>query len=306
VLKALIKKNGSVTLEELRAAIENEQLVVYYQPKVFALENAARRNAMPNPISENMLPLLLDTESDGTWEVSGLEALVRWEHPKLGLLPPDKFIYLAEESGLIKPLSEFVLRKAIEQAQRWKSAGFDMKVAVNLSPHLLDDLELPDRISDIMADCDVEGQRLLLEITESGAMADAAATMEILTRFRLQGIELSLDDFGTGYSSLVQLYQLPFSELKIDKSFVLEFDQHQEAKIIIRTIMELAHNLGMTVCAEGVETATSLKYLREIGCEKAQGYLLSRPVPEAKLLKILRTSLQEAEGTGEDITNAKA
>lgn len=252
-----------VTESDLKEALAEEQLLLHYQPKV-------------------------SLKSERVWEVEGVEALVRWQHPKHGLLLPDEFIPLAEKTGLIRPLTEFVLKTSLEQMRIWSEEGLAVSVAVNLSPHLINDLKLPDRIADLQKEYDLKDSSLSLEITESAVMADAARTMDILTRFRLKGIELSLDDFGTGYSSLVQLYRMPFSELKIDKSFVMEANESEEAATIVRSIANLGHNLGLKVCAEGVEDQETLDLLRSVGCENAQGYFMSRPLGASDGTKLLR------------------
>jgi EAL domain-containing protein (putative c-di-GMP-specific phosphodiesterase class I) len=262
-LRKTLQEGHRITESDLKEALAEEQLLLYYQPKV-------------------------SLESDRVWEVEGVEALVRWQHPKFGLLSPDEFIPLAEKTGLIRPLTEFVLKASLEQVRIWSEEGLEVSVAVNLSPHLIDDLELPDRIADLQKEYGLKGSPLSLEITESAVMKDAAHTMDILIRFRMKGIELSLDDFGTGYSSLVQLYRMPFSELKIDKSFVMEANESEEAATIVRSIANLGHNLGLTICAEGVENQEALDLLRSVGCEKAQGYFMSRPLGASDETKLLR------------------
>lgn len=249
----------SITERDLREAIEGDQLVAYYQPKI-------------------------KLSAEGDWGVASCEALVRWEHPQRGMIFPDAFIPLAEESGLILPLTEYVVGAVVRQIRHWQDDGLSLSVAVNIAPQLLDDPKLPDRLHDLVKEYDLPASRLILEITESGAMADAAHTMEILTRCRLKGFGLSLDDFGTGYSSLVQLHRMPFSEMKIDRSFVMDMDRDEEAKIIVRSIVDLGHNIGLSICAEGVETQEALDYLSSLNCETAQGYHMSRPIPAEEIL----------------------
>ena len=197
MLARTVEEERPVTADDLRRAIEDGQLVVHYQPKA-------------------------DLKSERVFRVEACEALVRWEHPRHGMMTPRMFISLAESSGLIAPLTEHVLGVVVRQLKSWNDAGLTLSVAVNIAPQLLEDLTLPDRISTLLTEHGVEPSQVILEITESGAMANAARTMDILIRFRLKGFGLSLDDFGTGYSSLIQLHRMPFNEMKIDKSFVLE------------------------------------------------------------------------------------
>ena len=244
----------AVTGDELAAAIEKEELIVHYQPKV------------------SLTP-------SGDMPIYGAEALVRWRDLHRGLILPGAFIPLAEETGLIAPLTDLVVRTAIRDLARWKGKGLGLSIAVNMPPLLLTDLELPDRLVDQLKAADVDPANLVIEITESVAMRDVSTSMDILMRFRLGGIGLSLDDFGTGFSSLVELYRMPFTELKIDQSFVSDIDENEEARIIVRSIGDLARNLGLSVCAEGVETTTALSFLRDLGCERVQGNLISEPLP---------------------------
>ena len=262
MLRSAWQEAGKITRNSLAAAIKADEMAVFYQPKV-------------------------RLSADGSLPIDGVEALVRWQHPTLGLIPPDAFISLAEGSGLIGPLTDFVVRTAAGQVAAWRDAGLDLSVAINLAPKLLDDVELPDRISKQLTALGLTGDSVVLEVTESAAMGEGPNTTEVLTRFRLKEIGLSLDDFGTGYSSLVELYRMPFSELKVDRSFLADVDDSEEARIIIRSIVDLAKNLGLSVCAEGVETHSGLQYLRSIGCDKAQGYLVSRPIPETELTEFM-------------------
>jgi EAL domain-containing protein (putative c-di-GMP-specific phosphodiesterase class I) len=221
--------------------------------------------------------------------VTGIEALARWPDPLRGMVSPSEFVPLAERTGLIGDLTDLVLELAIQHAGMLRNCGHAIDLAVNLSPLILVDPEAPDRLSRMLTEHRVENYRFVVEITESAAMADGTLTMENLTRFRLKDMKLSMDDFGTGYSSLVQLYRMPFNELKIDKSFVMEVDAKEEARVIVRSIIDLAHNLNLTVCAEGVETPETLDFLRSIGCDQAQGYLISKPLDETGLARFLES-----------------
>ncbi|CAK0768120.1 diguanylate cyclase [uncultured Gammaproteobacteria bacterium] len=210
--------------------------------------------------------------------IVGVEALVRWRTASGRVIGPDNFIPLAERSGLIDNLTAWVIDAAVQQAGRWRAEGRDFKVSVNLSARNIHDRHLPDLLA---ARCRREGvppEGLVLELTETATMQDAAMLMEVLGRFRLKGFPLSIDDFGTGYSSIAQLLRLPFSELKVDKSFVMSMDRTRESAVVTRTIIDMAHHLGLPVIAEGVETEEAFTLLSEFGCDFAQGYLVSRPV----------------------------
>jgi predicted signal transduction protein with EAL and GGDEF domain len=254
---------------ELRRAIEEEQLVLYYQPK------AALASGL----------------------VVGVEALVRWEHPERGLVPPNDFIPVAERTGLIKPLSRYVLGVALRQCRDWNAEGRDLHVAVNLTiPDLLD-LTLPDYIAGLLRETGVRPDQLELEITESTILADPFRVHQVLTRFNEMGIGLAIDDFGTGYSSLARLKHMPVDILKIDRSFVREVDLDRDAASMVSAMISLADNLGMTPLAEGIETQGEWRFLADRGCALGQGYYFSRPVPADEILAIhRRAGLQVLEG----------
>ena len=241
---------------ELPDAIESGQVVVHYQPK-FDLE---------------------------TGEVAGAEALVRWDHPQFGLLGPGAFLPLAEQTGLMRPLTLRVLGDALAQCARWRDEdGLNLPVAVNLgAPNLLD-LGLPVDVHELLAKYDVDPGMLQLEITETIVAADPVRVIEIMNRLVELGISLSLDDFGTGSSSLAYLRELPVQELKIDKSFILGMDEDAEAATIVQTIVELAHNLGLRAVGEGIETEEAYSLLASSGCDYGQGFLMGRPMPAAEL-----------------------
>jgi diguanylate cyclase (GGDEF)-like protein len=236
---------------DLRRAIDEGELVLHYQPKV-------------------------DLRTD---EVCGAEALVRWVHPERGLVPPDEFIPVAERTGLIRALSCWVLRTAAVQCDTWRRAGLDLSVAVNLSARDLHDTALPDEVARLLATLSLPASALELEITESTIMADPVRAMEVVRRLHDMGVRLAIDDFGTGYSSLAYLKRLPVHDIKIDKSFVTEMDADEHDLAIVRSTIELARNLGLEVVAEGVETDAALQQLSELGCHRAQGYLIARPAP---------------------------
>ena len=254
----------AITEADLAVAIESGDLLVHYQPK-------------------------LTYVNEGDWCVSGAEALVRWQHAKYGMISPNDFIPMAEETGLIVPLTDFVLKKSLEQNAVWADKGLFLNVAVNIAPGFLTDVEFPDKLAVLQQKYGVDSSRLTLEITETAVMQNLEVTMDILARLRLKGVELSIDDFGTGYSSLKQLFCMPFSELKIDRSFVQEVSRSNEARTIVKTMVQLAHNLSMTACAEGVETQETLEFLESVSCNAVQGFLICEPVSAAKFEQFVGT-----------------
>jgi diguanylate cyclase (GGDEF)-like protein len=243
------------TLEELREAIYKVGLEVFYQPKV-------------------------DSQ---TTEVSGVEALVRWHHPTRGLLFPDSFLPLAEQSGLMRDLTTAVLAQSLGQVRRWRAAGRILSVAVNLSASSLVDSELPARVAEMLADHGLPASSLELEITEDFLMGDRARARAILTELRELGIKVSVDDFGTGYSSLAYLRELPIDQLKLDRSFVTPMSEDRRSAAIVRSTIGLAHSLGMRLVAEGVEDRLTAEELARSGCDESQGFYFSKAVPAAEL-----------------------
>lgn len=239
-----------VIKEGLGGAISNNELLLHYQPII----------------------------SLATGDVTGVEALVRWAHPEYGLVGPDDFVALAEDNGQIGPLTYWVLERAVAEMSGVIVNGRGVDLSVNLSPRLLDDLDLPDRVDNILNVADFPRDRLTFEVTESGAMEDPNRSMDILVRLCLKNIRLSIDDFGTGYSSLLQLYRLPYSEIKIDKSFVQQAVSKDEAAVIVKSTVSLGKNLGLRVVAEGIENEETRKYMIDLGCDVAQGYFYCKPV----------------------------
>jgi diguanylate cyclase (GGDEF)-like protein len=240
---------------ELRRAMDETELVLFYQPKV-----ALR---------------------DG--KVKGVEALARWHHPERGLLSPDEFIPLAERSNLLRPMTLYLIDTALRQANSWRSKGFDISVAVNLSMQNMLDLRLPNDLARLLTSWRLPAGSLELEITESTIMADHRRATTILSRLSKMGVRLSIDDFGTGYSSLAYLQELPVDVIKIDKSFVMEMHQDAGNATIVQSTVDLGHNLGLEVVAEGVETVESYNTLARLGCDYAQGYFLSKPLSPDKM-----------------------
>jgi diguanylate cyclase (GGDEF)-like protein len=259
-------------LGELRRAIEREELVLHYQPKA-AL---------------------------GSGSVTHVEALVRWQRPEHGLVPPNEFIPLAEHTGLIKQLSAYVLDVALRQLRGWLDAGIELGVAVNLSARNLLEADLPDQVAELLLANRVPPHRLILEITESTIMADPARAFEVLTRLSEMGIRLSIDDFGVGYSSLSYLKRLPVDEIKIDRSFVAQMADDEDDAFIVRSTIDLGRNLGLNVVAEGVETEAVWDELGELGCDYAQGWFLGRPMPASELADWMRThGAQASDAVGD-------
>jgi diguanylate cyclase (GGDEF)-like protein len=242
-------------VEELRTAMTTDQLVLHYQPKID-----------------------LDTG-----DVHSVEALVRWEHPTRGLLYPDAFLHLVEESGLMAALTRVVLAQALDQVAHWRANGQPLTVAVNLSASSLVDSDLPRQVASMLAARGVSPDALQLEITEEFLMADRDRARSILTRLRNTGIQISVDDYGTGYSSLSYLRDLPIDELKLDRSFILSMADDTRAAALVASTIALAHSLGLRMVAEGVENIVTYAELTRLGCDQAQGYFMSRPVPAAEL-----------------------
>jgi EAL domain-containing protein (putative c-di-GMP-specific phosphodiesterase class I)/ActR/RegA family two-component response regulator len=218
----------------------------------------------------------------------GFEALVRWRHPEYGIVMPDRFIDLAEKEGLINRLTDYVLELAVMQACAWQKPGIETFVSVNVSAGNIM-AEFPDRLTSICADHSMAPSLLRLELTETAAMGNHALMLEVLTRMRLKGIRLAIDDFGTGYSSLVQLHRLPFSELKIDRSFIAGLGTSEEAEIIVGAIVNLGHSLKLELIAEGIETEEQMKCVMAMGCQSGQGYLFSRPMASSQVPDWLST-----------------
>ena len=204
------------------------------------------------------------------------------------MIPPDEFIPPAQKTGVIAPLTMFVLDEALRQCRTWALQGMELCVAVNLSTRNLLDVHLPDTVGELLARWEVPPRLLALEITESTILADPVRAMQILSRLDDMGIRISIDDFGTGYSSLAYLKRLPVDELKIDKSFILGMEENENDAVIVRSTIDLGRNLGLRVVAEGVETAQAWNRLAALGCNVAQGYYLSRPVPAEQLTEWLR------------------
>lgn len=245
--------------DRLRQAILGGELVNFYQPKIeFA-----------------------------TGRITGVEALVRWQHPEDGLVFPDAFIGVAEEHDLIDDLTRVVMLSAIAQARQWQDAGLDLHVGVNISMDNLETLDFPDFVAGAVAAAGIPPRTLVLEVTESRLMKNALSALDILTRLRLKHIGLSIDDFGTGHSSLAQLRDIPFDELKIDRGFVHQSKSDASRRAIVEGSLAMARQLGLRTVAEGVEDRDDWDQLRSLGCTLAQGYFISKPLAADALFKFL-------------------
>lgn len=255
-------------LGDLRAALVTDQLELHYQPK---LDLQARR-------------------------IAGVEALVRWRHPHHGLIPPDDFIQLAEQNGLIDALTDWVLRAAIRQGAAWRERGIELGIAINLSPYNLLDLSLPTRIAAWLEEARLPPRTLQVELTESAAMADIERAVGIFQQLSRMGVRLAIDDFGTGMSSLAYLKRLPVSDIKIDRSFVTDMAEDENNAVIVRAIIDLSHNLGCHVVAEGIEDEETLQLLAILGCDSAQGYHIARPAPAAAIEDLLSAASTPHDG----------
>jgi EAL domain-containing protein (putative c-di-GMP-specific phosphodiesterase class I) len=242
-------------LGELRRAIEQGELVLYYQPKVSLRAS----------------------------EVLGFEALVRWQHPEQGLLSPERFLPFAEHTGLVKPLTRFVMREAVRACAKWHQMGLNLGVAVNLSGRDLLDLHLPDEVRLLLNETGIHPSYLELEITENTILSDPVRTRTILNRLKELGVRLAIDDFGSGYSSLGYLKRLPLDTLKIDKSFVMTMLADEDSAAIVRSTIDLAHNLGLDVVAEGVASEQVGAILASLHCDAAQGFYYSPPIADDKV-----------------------
>jgi EAL domain-containing protein (putative c-di-GMP-specific phosphodiesterase class I)/CheY-like chemotaxis protein len=247
------RKNYSA--DDLRHAIENDQLLCYFQPKVRA----------------------------NTGEVLGAESLVRWRHPEDGMIYPDQFIALAETSGLIDALTQFVLQSALAQTRHWHDTGLPLSVSVNVSMKNLTALSFPDQVTKALTAAGLPPEKLILECTESQVMQDRMSALDIFTRLRLKHIGLSIDDLGTGHSSLAQLRDLPFTELKIDRGFVNGAAQDPARRKIFDACLRVGRDLGLSVVAEGAEDLDDWRFLCDAGCDIIQGYFVARPMAGAEL-----------------------
>ena len=275
VFEASMDRNSAATIQlisHVRPGLEAGEFVLYYQPKA--------------------------SLADGS--ISGVEALIRWQHPERGLVPPNDFIPMVERTVLLAPLTRFVLEEALSQWRRWADEGIDIPVAVNLSPRSLLDVKLPDEIQELLVDRRVPADRLTLELTESFLMADTGRIADVLSGLSDVGVKLSIDDFGTGYSSLSYLKRLPIDEIKVDRSFVGNLLQDPNDAMIVNATVELGRSLGLQVVAEGVEDPATWIHLAEVRCDLAQGFFISKPLPAETIRPVLLSSVN-VELSPEDV-----
>jgi predicted signal transduction protein with EAL and GGDEF domain len=247
---------------ELRHAVDAHELVLHYQPKVHLAD--------PRELH--------------------VEALVRWQHPVRGLVAPSEFIPFAEQTGFIRQITQSVMARAVAQCVQWRREGLRMHVSINISARDLLDPELGERFAVLLAENGCQASWIALEITESAILDDPGHALRNLERLHALGCRISIDDYGTGYSSLAYLKRLPVNELKIDRSFVMGMVGNGSDAVIVRSTIDLAHNMGLSVVAEGVEDEPTLRKLRELGCDMAQGYHLSRPLPPEDVARWMRTN----------------
>jgi len=258
LVQARDQAERGITAETLAEGIRNNQLVLHYQPQM----SIHRRRPTA---------------------VECVEALVRWQHPKLGLLPPGTFLPMAESEGLIGELTEWVIGAAVRQSAEWARQAVDVAISINLPACSVADLGFPEHMDEIFALHGVGPERFVLEVTEHQALSNTDGSLDVLTRLRLRGFTLSIDDFGCGYSTLSTLHRMPFNELKIDRSLVAVVVRDHEAAIVTRTILGLARRMGLTVCAEGVEDQATFDVMAKWGCHKIQGFYIGRPAPSTTL-----------------------
>jgi len=245
-----------LTPDDVEDAILEKQFILHYQPQISLKQN----------------------------KIVGVEALIRWEHPKHGLIFPNAFIKLAEKNGLLGDITAYVLKQSLEQMCIWRKSGFNLQMSINISADNIKSLVLPEQLARLLQKNQIDPNLLTLEVTESALMEELVTSLDILTRLRMKGIQLSIDDFGTGHSSLTQLYRVPFTELKIDRSFVMKMAHDKEAQGIVKMCIKLAHELKMLVVAEGVEDKATLELLQYLECDIVQGYYFAKPMPAEEIL----------------------
>jgi EAL domain-containing protein (putative c-di-GMP-specific phosphodiesterase class I) len=256
---------------QVRPALETGEFVMFYQPKVRLVDG----------------------------RVAGAEALIRWEHPTLGLVPPDEFIPLVEKTVLLRPLTQYVAESVLKQWREWANMGIRIPVSINVSPRSLLDQDFPDQIQGLLREHDVPPAFLRIELTEGFLMGDSGRSIAVLDALSNVGVGLSIDDFGTGYSSLSYLKRLPIEEIKIDRSFVMQMHVDANDFMIVRATVDLGRNLGLRVVAEGVEDLATFDRLADFGCDEAQGYYISRPISAVEFTRWMSVRNLDREVTNE-------
>lgn len=256
----LLKHNGErtpLTGEEFRRAINEYEFVLHYQPILHRVEHG--------------------------WSVGAVEALVRWQHPQRGLLSPAQFLPMVERENLMTELTDFVLTESLRQVGHWHSCGLHIGLAVNLAARTVADLNFPDRLTQVLREYGVPPAYLCFEVTEAASVGDQELVMDSFARLRVRGVELALDDFGVGTSSVTQLYKMPYSSIKIDRTLIAEMSDSQQARTVVSALVDLGHKLSLSVCAEGVETHIAFERLERLGCDQLQGDHISKPVTAVEL-----------------------
>ncbi len=266
ILKSIHDECKTISRESLDLAIKKNEFVLFYQPKISLV----------------------------TGKMIGVEALIRWHVAGKSLVDPDAFISIAEESGLIVPISFWVNHEAIKQCAALHANGWPITMSINISAKLLTNLELPDELLAIAQQYHLKPEHICIEVTESAAVENVTSSMDILMRLRIKGFNISIDDFGTGFSTLIELQRMPCNELKIDKSFITQLHKDTPEFIIVKSIINLGHEFGLTMVAEGVETQVVLEILKEIACDSAQGFYLGYPMEKDDLEKWLRLNVDES------------
>jgi EAL domain-containing protein (putative c-di-GMP-specific phosphodiesterase class I) len=248
-------------VKDFERAVENGELLLHYQP---VIRNFGQ-----------------------TWDIDSVEALIRWDHPERGMMKPDSFLKVGEEQGLSRMITDFVIGTALQQLKGWNTRGIRIAMRVNVSAGYTD-IEFPDRLHMTLKEYEIDPASIIIEVNETAMFVEQPRTFDILTRLRLKGIGLAIDDFGIGYSSLTQLFRMPFSEMKIDKSLLGSVSSSREGQIAVEALIDLAHKLDLKVCAEGVEDEAALNFLQRAGCDCAQGYLISRPLSSTQIPDVMR------------------
>lgn len=273
ILLRMLHNKGEPSLEELSRALKDHQLSLHYQPKFDC------RTGQP---------------------VDCVEALLRWDHPDLGMLRAARFMPLAQDEALQRAIADFTFTEAVRQLGIWRSRGFDLSVAVNLAPRLVKDTEFPERLLCILREFDVAPARLVLEVQESASLEDRDLCLDVFSQLRLAGVGLAFDDFGSGFSSLTELYRMPFTEVKLDRTLIADAPRVADAATVVRAVIRLAHDLSISVCAEGVEARSELELLAAAGCDFVQGNLLCEPRPAFAVERYFESRSSGYAGDTED------